>query len=255
MRDAAIDPDAGRALGMDAGAGDSDASHDGGADTGVAESDGGPPAGPPCDPATFENHCEGTTSVVCNAGHELRATCSPPNGICAGHGVCVAAVGCDAALPPCTEDGLQRIFCDGDYLTYGYCPPDTMCRPSTIPGLRSECATTITCGGHDRGDLWCDGDSVLRCDADGAHRFPCGPDRVCRTSTVLGDFATCEASDAVACNPDSFVDSCTDPSTAEICDPRAGVVRVFSCTTACCVDRPEFDGVNYCCPPPPPPPP
>ncbi len=263
--DAAVDRADAGTLPTDA-SGDADTSHfDAASDTGTAWLDATTDAlvpvdasldasGPPCNPDTFVARCDGTLSITCVGGHELHARCGPFNRVCIRAGVCVASEGCDSTeVTACAGGGALAASCScsasGCSLSYGYCPPDSTCQPTSAGSNRGECVSMIDCGGHAIGDKWCDANSVLRCQPDGAHRFPCSGGEACRVSAVLEAFASCEPPDAVACDPSAFTNRCSDPSTAEICDDRAGLVRTYSCSNGCCVDSPSYDGLNFCCPP------
>ena len=190
-----------------------------------------PPDAMSCDPASYEEICDGNQATYCDPelGFVIaREACAAPRVCKVGTEgpVCVAADSepCDYLdyLPSCVENERQTCYPSTAFTELRPCAADEQCLESAVwPGSKCFDANAVFC---DRANfaMRCEGVRQVICNAfDVEELIDCGAGETCLLSS-LGGF--CVESGAELCDPESYEASC-DGDSPLICDAQTGFTR------------------------------
>lgn len=188
-----------------------------------------------CDPATFEDRCEGSMMVQCGEGTIVYFDCAhldPLYGdaIChlessTGELDCVSGVTCEGSYSSCDGNVLEMCI-EGDFWRMDCRLLGASCE-TVPPGFDTCVGRGKSC--TDDGSAWCEGTTVVRCMGGREARFNC--------SVELGSEFTCIESEpgefecgpsATDCDGETHADTC-DGNSIDYC--RWGHTDSVSCTS------------------------
>ena len=197
------------------------------------------------DPECSQSRCEGDVAVMCHDGVRIERPC--PYGCSDGR--CQKRSGCTEKATRCSADGVPQVCLGNAWKDLSPCKSPAVCHGG-------KCATPQTQkAGCDEGRTRCSSDGVPQKCVGGIWVFqkPCGElefckDGACAANTCgaarcAGD-ETCvnsvcvpswqlSVANGAKCNPDTWVDYCSDANEVVSCSSQTGVYR-----DACTSQRP-----------------